>query len=172
MTKPSKIWEFFTKAIDDKATCKECHKEFTATQGCTSVLRKHLYEKHADLFTELERKDADRMRANDSFEASSDDSELQSLIGPSEPQQPPTKKPKEEPEKRKAKIKKVWDEDNIHQIRLISDITRWAVEEMKPFSVVEAKAFICMLKSATLGQYNEISAHTLSCRPIPKIYSL
>ena len=41
---------------------------------------------------------------------------------------------------------------------------------MKPFSVVEAKAFIRMLKSATLGQYNEISAHTLSCRAIPKIY--
>ena len=112
------------------------------------------------------------MRANDSFEANSDDSELQSLIGPSEPQQQPTKKPKEEPEKRKAQIKKLWDEDNIHQIRLISDITRWAVEEMNPFSAVEAKAFIRMLKSATLGQYNEISAHTLSCRPIPKIYSL
>ena len=42
MTKPSKIWEFFTKANDDKATCKEGHKEFTVTQGCTSVLRKHL----------------------------------------------------------------------------------------------------------------------------------
>ena len=41
---------------------------------------------------------------------------------------------------------------------------------MKLFSVVEAKAFIRMLKSATLGQYNEISAHTLSCRAIPKIY--
>ena len=101
MTKPSKIWEFFTKANDDKPTCKECHKEFTATQGCTSVLRKDLKGKHADLFTELERKDADRMRANDSFEVNSDDSELQSLIGPSEPQQPPTKKPKEELEKRK-----------------------------------------------------------------------
>ena len=42
MTKPSKIWEFFTKANDDKATCKEGHKEFTVTQGCTSVLCKHL----------------------------------------------------------------------------------------------------------------------------------
>ena len=169
MTKPSKIWEFFTKANDNKDTCKECHKEFTATQGCTSVLRKHLKGKHGDLFTELERKDTDRIRVNDSFEVNSDDSELQSLIGPSEPQQPPPKKPKEEPEKRKAQIKKVWDEDNIHQVRLITDITRWVVEEMKPFSVVEAKAFIHMLKSATLGQYNEISAHTLSCRAIPKI---
>ena len=41
---------------------------------------------------------------------------------------------------------------------------------MKPFSVVEARAFIRILKSATLGQYNEILAHTLSCRAIPKIY--
>ena len=160
----------FTKANDDKATCKECHKEFTATQGCTSVLYKHLKGKHADLFTELERKDADRMRANDSFEVNSDDSELQSLIGPSDQQQPPTKKPKEELEKRKVHIKKVWDEDNIHQVRLITDIIRWVIEEMKPFSVVEAKPFIRMLKSASLGHYNEISAHTLSCRAIPKIY--
>ena len=110
------------------------------------------------------------MRANDTFEVNSDDSELQSLIGPSEPQQPPTKKPKEEPEKRKTQIEKVWDKDNIHQVRLITDSTRWVVEEMKTFSVVEAKAFIRMLKSATLGQYNEISAHTLCCRAIPKIY--
>ena len=93
MTKPSKIWEFFTKAIDDK-----------------------------------------------------------------------------EERERKAQIKIVLDEDNIYQVRLIAEITRWVVEEMKPFSVVEAKAFIRMLKSATLGQYNEISAHTLSCRAIPKIY--
>ena len=49
------------------------------------------------------------MRANESFEINSDDAELQSLIGPSKPQQPLTKKPKEEPEKRKAQIKKVWD---------------------------------------------------------------
>ena len=62
------------------------------------------------------------------------------------------------------------DEDNIYQVRLIAEITRWVVEQMKPFSVVEAKAFIRMLKSDTLGQYNEISAHTLSCRAIPKIY--
>ena len=40
---------------------------------------------------------------------------------------------------------------------------------MKSFSVVEAKAFICMLKKATLGQYNEISLYTLNCRAIPKI---
>ena len=106
------------------------------------------------------------------LEINSNDSELQSLIGPSEPRQPPTKKPKEEPEKRKAQIIKVLDEDNIYQVRLITDITRWVVEEMKPFSVVEAKAFIRMLKSATLDQYNEISAHTLSCRAIPKIYKL
>ena len=49
------------------------------------------------------------MRVNDTFEVDSDVSESQSLIGPSEPQQPPTKKPREEPEKRKAQTKKVWD---------------------------------------------------------------
>ena len=110
------------------------------------------------------------MRVNDTFEIVSDDFELQSLIGPSEPQQPPTKKSREELEKRKAQTKKVRDQDNIYQVRLIKDITRWVVEEMKPFSVIEAKAFIRMLKSATLGQYNEISAHTLGCRAFPKIY--
>ena len=64
------------------------------------------------------------------LEINSNDSELQSLIGPSEPRQPPTKKPKEEPEKRKAQIIKVLDENNIYQVRLITDITRWVVEEM------------------------------------------
>ena len=85
MIKTSNIWAFFTKTNDDKATCNECHKEFTTKQGCTSVLRKYLKGKHADLFTELERKDGDRMRANDTFEVDSNDSESQSLIGPSEP---------------------------------------------------------------------------------------
>ena len=109
MTKTSNMREFFTKTNDNKATCNECHKEFIAKQGCISVLRKHLKGKHADLFIDLERKDADRMRANDTFEVDSDYSESQSLIEPSEPQQPPTTKPREEPEKRKTQTKKVWD---------------------------------------------------------------
>ena len=127
-------------------------------------MRKHLKGKHADLFKESERKNADRIRANDTFEVDSGDSESQSLIGPSEPQQPPTNKPGEEPKNRKAQTEKAWDEDNINQVRLITDITRWLVKEMKLFSVVEAKAFIRILKSATLGQYNENSAHTLNCQ--------
>ena len=88
-------------------------------------MRKHLKGKHPDLFTESERKAADRMRANDTFEVDSDDSESQSIIGASKPQQPRTKSPREEPEKRKAQTKKVWDEDSIHQLRLATDITWW-----------------------------------------------
>ena len=82
MNKTSNIWEFFTKTNDDKAKCSECHKEFKTKQGCTSVLRKRLKGKHTNLFTESERKDADRMRANDTFLVDSDDSESQSLIRP------------------------------------------------------------------------------------------
>ena len=84
MTKTSNIWEFFTKANDDKATCNECHKEFIAKQGylCIHFGQTTQRQTSADLFSKLERKDADRMRTNDTFEVDSNDSELQSLIGP------------------------------------------------------------------------------------------
>ena len=47
-----------------------------------------------------------------------------------------------------------WPKDHINNVKLVTEVTKWVITDNLPFSMVNSKAFLSIMKQATKGKYN------------------
>ena len=63
-----------------------------------------------------------------------------------------------------------WPKDHINNFKLVTEETKWVITDNLPFSMVDSKAFLSIMKQATKGKYNPVSSRSLSRTQIPQLY--
>ena len=178
MGKRSLIWNYFIKIDESEAKCSECDKVLKTNFFSTTALIRHLRSLHPRLYMDYERENTESLSLliND---PSDDDSDIENpQPSPSRGRGTPARKrpsstPAGAPSPKVPKLgmRPQWPVDHFENVRLVTEVTRFVVESDQSFRIVDHPSFLRMMRQATKGQFNPVSARQVSRKYFPRLYA-
>ena len=172
MSKKSNIWEFFERTDANHAKCNECNKELVSKSGTKFCLLNHFKGQHTQPFLAYEKLNdrqnvlprghvSDNYSSDHEFISSAKRARVVATSG-SYPQllhHLPLlilEYQKLQKHRMSPYAAKPLPKDHIENVKLVTEVTKWVITDNLPFSMVDSKAFLSIMKQETKGKHNPV----------------